>query len=200
MLQNGPSKPGSGSEWRNIAAAVDYFVSAGWKYLDVPWIVPRDISSITCPVERWTVTSSLGDLVGSAEQSFLSLDLAGTLNPGRYLTCTPCFRNEDQVDHLHHNTFMKVELYVKGYTDEASVFDLASMYVVSTRLSLATCRGFLPSRNRRTTAWILNLPGLKWDHMGIVRIGKFSGFMERHWLNPDSLMLVSGLKAGKNIW
>jgi hypothetical protein len=98
-------------DWKNLSDAVAYFTSAGYRYVEVPWSVPGEITRVTCPEERWIVSSSLGDLVGSAEQSFMHLKREGQLGPGKFVACSPCFRNEDTVDDLHQRTFMKVELY-----------------------------------------------------------------------------------------
>jgi len=98
-------------DWKLLSDAITYFAAAGYKYVEVPWSVPSDVTRVTCPEDRWIVTSSLGDLVGSAEQSFMHLKRLGVLGDGKFVACTPCFRNEDVVDELHQRTFMKVELY-----------------------------------------------------------------------------------------
>lgn len=106
--------------WRNLSWAIDtYHRVFGFAPVEVPWIVPRSVMRITCPDDdRIIRASDLGDLVGSAEQSFLALQRDG-LPPGRYVACTPCFRNEPVLDDLHRLTFMKVELYqTVDVTDE----------------------------------------------------------------------------------
>jgi hypothetical protein len=109
--------------WENIAKAISYFKDSGYTYVEVPWVVPDEFTRSTCPEERWIVNSTLGDLVGSAEQSFLYLDATGKLPKGKFVSCTPCFRNEDTIDLLHQTTFMKVELYMN---EKTKVSDLPS--------------------------------------------------------------------------
>jgi hypothetical protein len=110
--------------WEYLSYAVKYFIDTGYQYVEVPWIVPNDITRATCPNERYIVNSTLGDIVGSAEQSFLSLDQSGQLGKGRFVACTPCFRNEDFLDDLHQNTFMKVELYRNDIVDRDALYDM----------------------------------------------------------------------------
>ena len=124
MSQSGLLPTGIAIEWDRLARTVDHFKTQGWTYVEVPWVVPHEIIKATCPQERWTVSSNLGDLVGSAEQSFLHLTTEGFLPPGRYVSCTPCFRNEDQVDWLRQKTFMKVELFANDDVDDEAVFSL----------------------------------------------------------------------------
>ena len=49
------------------------------------------------------------NLIASGEQGFLYLGLKEYLAPGKYVTLTPCFRNESY-DLTHSKNFMKVEL------------------------------------------------------------------------------------------
>lgn len=98
-------------DWGMLSKAIDYYQTRGYRYVEVPWTVSEETHRITCPREEWIIRSDIGALVGSSEQSFLELDRAGKLEPGRWLACTPCFR-PDEVDDLHQKGFMKVELYV----------------------------------------------------------------------------------------
>lgn len=103
--------------WAAVAAAVSHYAARGWAPVDVPWIVPREVTAITCAERaRIMAVEGRGDLVGSAEQSFLALDLAGDLGRGRFLAVSPCFREEPVVDRLHRRTFVKVELYANDDT------------------------------------------------------------------------------------
>jgi len=97
--------------WKRLANAISFFTENGYRYVEVPWNVPTHVTRATCPEERRIVGSSIGDLVGSAEQSFMHLEGVGQLGKGAFVTCSPCFRNEDTVDVFHQRTFMKVELY-----------------------------------------------------------------------------------------
>ena len=98
-----------------IARALNWYQTMGFEYVECPWFVETHIMTATCPPER-IVSSTLGNLVGSAEQSFLALEFQGALTKGRYVGYTPCFRPDD-VDDLHQQCFHKVELY---QTDDVS--------------------------------------------------------------------------------
>ena len=95
--------------WGRISRAMEHY---GQSYIsiDVPWIIPWNVIRVTLPPERQSFQTVGGVLVGSSEQSFLHLALMGTIKPGRYVTCSPCFRDE-VVDELHKTHFMKVELF-----------------------------------------------------------------------------------------
>jgi hypothetical protein len=98
-------------DWKLIGMAIDFYESRGFKRLDVPWAVSLATSSVTCPDTSRMYPFGDMVLVGSAEQSFMEAQFLSSLAPGRYVSCTPCFRNEPVVDELHQKYFMKVELY-----------------------------------------------------------------------------------------
>ena len=103
-------------DWARLARAVRYYQDHGYYYLEVPWIVGRKATAITLPNDARpaALADQRGDLVGSAEQSFLELMLAGALSHGRYVALTPCFRHEAQYNDLYQPYFMKVELIHVG--------------------------------------------------------------------------------------
>lgn len=118
-----------GIDWSILAEAVKFYTEHDFKYIEVPWLVEREITLITCPdEERIIKTLGHGDLVGSAEQSFLQLQLLDSHQLGNFVACTPCFRNEPQITKLHQKTFMKVELYSTG-KDHTTVFENMIMLV-----------------------------------------------------------------------
>lgn len=93
--------------------ALDFYQTKGFKYIDVPWTVSEDIVQMTMQnAKSYSENEYFGKfLVGSAEQSFLSLAANGNLKQNtRYCAITPCFRS-DEIDHLHQQYFMKVELF-----------------------------------------------------------------------------------------
>jgi len=109
--------------WDLISQAIRHY-GEKYSYIEVPWVVSRKSIQITLPNDKYfsvpvsnkdfnlTETGTEdGVLVGSAEQSFLELESRGLLSRGRYMACTPCFRNELIKDNLHQKMFMKVELY-----------------------------------------------------------------------------------------
>lgn len=97
--------------WTLIGLAMGFYRNKGFKPIDLPWAVKRAVGSVTCPDQSRMYPFEDKVLVGSAEQAFMEAQFAGDLAPGRYVACTPCFRNEPVLDELHLKHFMKVELY-----------------------------------------------------------------------------------------
>lgn len=109
--------------WQRLATALEYYTQCGYSYADVPWMVSRETSLLTCPDRgRIMGVPHRGDLVGSAEQGFLESDQQR--RPGSYVALTPCFRDEDMPDALHGFTFMKVELYRNDDVDNETLMDM----------------------------------------------------------------------------
>jgi hypothetical protein len=111
--------------WNNLIQTLEYFKSQGYTYLEVPWIVPEKITAITFDREDVFVTK-LGDLVGSAEQSFLDMNLRGTLPKGKFCALTPCFRSEKEITNLKRFYFMKVELIHTDVVDEKTLLEVTT--------------------------------------------------------------------------
>jgi len=102
-----------------ISKSIKKYKKLGYQYIDVPWVVPKDIINITIPRNKRSF--QLYDdnhLVGSAEQSFLYMILNKSLKSGKYVAASPCFR-DDQVDYYHKKYFFKVELI--NYSENASL-------------------------------------------------------------------------------
>lgn len=97
--------------WTLLSEAVSHFKAHGFQYVEAPWTAPYDVLEATCPAPQYMIDSTIGGLVGSSEQSFMHLRRSGQIEQGKYVACTPCFRNEDTVNLLRQRTFMKVELY-----------------------------------------------------------------------------------------
>lgn len=100
-------------DYSKIAAAINYYSDNGFKYIEVPWTVPRQTMEITAPAS-FVIESDFGCLVGSAEQSFLQMIIDKKLHPGNYVACSPCWR-KDVLDEFHRPYFMKVELISIGF-------------------------------------------------------------------------------------
>ncbi len=97
-------------DYSKISHAIEFYVSEGFEYLEVPWIVSEKANTITAPKGVKLFDNFLGCNVASGEQSFLELIMQNKLVPGKYVCCTPCFRDEKILDNLHFNWFEKVEL------------------------------------------------------------------------------------------
>lgn len=112
--------------WVLLGEAMKFYQNRGYKYVEAPWIVHNVMNMITCPHEDFLmkIAGTNSSLVGSAEQSFLSMQLNGKLPKGKYVSCSPCFRNETAADALHLPYFMKVELY---QTDKTEIDDMYAL-------------------------------------------------------------------------
>lgn len=96
--------------YKNLVKAQDFYANQGYEFVEVPWVVPNEISKITLPPYAKRDAINCGDLVGSGEQSFLHMIHTGALKPGKYQCITPCFRDETVLSDLHRRYFMKLEL------------------------------------------------------------------------------------------
>lgn len=110
-------------DYVRLVSAINFYSSKGFKYIDLDWTIPSEISEITKPVE--CKDTFIGDkvLVGSAEQTFMTMLMSGKLEQGRYCGITPCFR-DDNVDELHNRYFMKVELIDTKDVTITSLWDI----------------------------------------------------------------------------
>lgn len=95
-------------DYAKIAKAIIFYQSQGYQYLEVPWLVSKESIDITKPKEARYFNTSLGQLVGSGEQSFFEIKNQ-LKSDSKYVCATPCFRDE-QYDELHLPSFFKVEL------------------------------------------------------------------------------------------
>ncbi|KKN66616.1 hypothetical protein LCGC14_0469510 [marine sediment metagenome] len=110
--------------WRLLSEGITFYQKQDFIYKEVPWLAPTEIP------EDYRYKTPLGDPVASGEQSFLYLDINGELPKGRYMTVTPCFRDEEE-DEFHKRQFMKLELYI---TDNVSESNLDNV--------ICTCQAF----------------------------------------------------------
>lgn len=115
-------------DWATLAYAVEWYRGCLYTYVEVPWIVPSSVNMLTCPDENllMKIAGTTTSLVGSAEQSFLKMEMDGKLIKGRYVACSPCFRVEDSNDGWHFPTFMKVELYRTDATDIKALYEMVA--------------------------------------------------------------------------
>lgn len=81
-------------------------------YKHIPWLVEENISNITKPQNRNNFYVRDKVLVASAEQSFITLLKNQDVGLGYYIGLSPCFRDEDDINNLHNNYFMKSELFI----------------------------------------------------------------------------------------
>lgn len=116
-VRNLPNFEPNHIDYRKFTHALDYYEAHGYGYIDVPWVVSQEATNTTLPADRIATSVQYGDLVGSAEQSFVELMMRGRAIT-KACAITPCFRMEDTYDELHHAYFMKLELINTKATQE----------------------------------------------------------------------------------
>jgi hypothetical protein len=105
-----------------IDRSIRFYEDKGFKRIESPWTVTKEISGITKPEGKfdWEIIGKNKVLVASGEQSFLYLYLKGFLPKGKYQTVTPCFRDES-FDKTHTKYFIKNELMITDDVSDSSL-------------------------------------------------------------------------------
>ena len=127
-------------QFHRVLQAAEFYENRGYHWLDVPWAVSAEALAITkpprLPMEDCPRIPRAGYIVASAEQSFLDIQLEYMLatdqtgrDQGRYVTVTPCFRNELDFDEMHRPYFLKCELIDWKHTK--TVDDLHDMIALA---------------------------------------------------------------------
>lgn len=120
-------------DWGMLGRAVDHYVGLGFTQIEVPWVVPATLNvdtkphsnqSFVLPYDMFADTPH--ELVGSAEQGFMYLIQQNTIDPGKYLSVSPCFRF-DVFDSTHFPWFMKIELCVIPESNDKLQSELTSL-------------------------------------------------------------------------
>ena len=100
-------------DYQNLADSIVHYEKSGFKRIEAPWTVTKEIAHITKPKFLNNLDFELKHndklLVASGEQSFLYLYTKDYLPKGKFQTITPCFRYEN-FDAFHKKYFVKNEL------------------------------------------------------------------------------------------
>lgn len=116
--------------------AVDAWRTRGFRYVDLPWMVPKEFSDATRPAECRDLPTLFGSFVASGEQSFLQLWAAGQLSGARgYVGWTPCLR-DDKLDELHQHGFMKAEWFAPLPDDDGCDWHARLMQLVMSQAEI----------------------------------------------------------------
>lgn len=106
-------------DWHTLSRALIFYQNYGYTYMETPWMIDAEVITWTCPNKNniFDTKNNMG-LVGSAEQSFISLVNDGVITPSsiNYMSMGPCFRNEP-IDELHQHQFVKLELFASCNTE-----------------------------------------------------------------------------------
>jgi len=159
-------------DYRKISLALDFYESRGYQRVKVPWVVSPKAEMITGR-DFPAVASDLGYHVASAEQSFLQMILDGRLPVGKFVACTPCYRDEQETEYSE-KWFLKVELI--NYLG----FDRTKNPEKSVKEILADAKNFLrkylPAKAEKTDIGfdLVSPDGIELGSYGWRRYGGFS--------------------------
>lgn len=93
-----------------IYSAMSFFKDRGYRFITVPMLVDEDVVRLTMPKDRTPKFHNGKCYVGSAEQSIYQMIKEGKDLPSKVLMITPCQRDEEVLDDLHQEIFLKIEL------------------------------------------------------------------------------------------
>jgi hypothetical protein len=126
-------------DYRKIANAIDHYKKYGFELINVPWCVTEEANRATLPDHLPRVVTPWGDLVGSAEQSFIDMMIDSLMPYGRYMAVTPCFRYEKEYSELSRPYFMKLELIVyrsdHHWSNVSKTFDNTQEFMIEAALA-----------------------------------------------------------------
>jgi hypothetical protein len=125
-----------------IGQAQLLYKALGYRNIETPWIVTEEAVKTTLPKECRPFTTVGGALVGSAEQGFIDLMLDGFLEPGRYQSTTPCFRDEQPLTELTRQYFMKLELIHYMPTDQRADYERMLNQALGCFFEISECDTF----------------------------------------------------------
>lgn len=108
-------------DYQKIADSIKFFETMSYTRIEAPWWVSPEISNITKPKDagNYYIPVNRKCLVASGEQSLLYTANKGRLPKGRWLTVTPCFRNES-IGILSKKCFIKTELMITDQVTETA--------------------------------------------------------------------------------
>lgn len=108
-------------DYKLASKAIDYYISLGYKYMEVPWVVGMNAYAVTSPRNAQVSIRKPENFIASGEQGFLELLFQGNKLRGKYVCCSPCYRpGDDGKSPNHYKQFFKVELGVfRDYYPEA---------------------------------------------------------------------------------
>jgi len=119
-------------DWSKIFNAYRYYEYCGFKNLNVDWTVPSEYVDVTkdSSIKGFFVDGL--ELIGSAEQAFIKMiDNQELEGDTRYMALSPCFRDEQILDKLHRQYFMKLELIVlfESHFSQLALHDIIDICV-----------------------------------------------------------------------
>lgn len=104
--------------YKLLGEAIDFYKLKGFEYIEVPWYVNKKSIESTFTITNnndFYLKNKNMYLVGSAEQSFVELNLSNSLSDNKkYCSITPCFRTEKTLNKLNQEYFIKLELFIKS--------------------------------------------------------------------------------------
>jgi hypothetical protein len=152
-----------------IAKAQLFYAAMKYRNIQTPWMVTPTAIRATLPPTVRSIDSIFGSLVGSGEQGFIQMMLDGTLEPGRYQTTTPCFRDEAVIDEFTRPYFLKVELISYMPADPRADYEKLLNDAMSCFFQLSTAETF--DAVHTTEGFDLFYRGVELGSYGIRQLG-----------------------------
>lgn len=158
-------------DWTLLSRAIGFYKDLDFKYRELSWFASPEAIKITLPVYCRTYdVADHGSLIGSAEQAFLELDTSERLGKGKFIACTPCFRDEKR-DLLHQTTFMKVELYQNIDVTEGNLSWMMDIVSTFLRLCLLPYPNAVLRTEQTSVGWDLTINGVEVGSYGMRQHG-----------------------------
>lgn len=96
---------------QKVYEALSYYSAIGYKMIDTPIIIDKSISSLTKPTEVLDLHHSIDKVyIGSAEQGFIQQYVNGAVGEGKFMSLTPCYRDEQVLDSTHFKVFFEIRV------------------------------------------------------------------------------------------
>lgn len=125
------------AQYSRLLQSIGFYAKHGYVWKDVDWAVRGEALSVTSP-KRLSLSECPsykgGYIVASAEQSFIEDQQQrvrqyglGIRDTNRYVTMTPCFRDEEFYSDVHRPYFMKVELIDWGHVNDGYLHQMISL-------------------------------------------------------------------------
>lgn len=109
-----------------ITEALNFYNWRHYRSINTPWAVEEKYVHFTHRGDKFNEIDTDLHLVGSAEQGFIKMMCEEQLEYDNcYVSCTPCFRKEPNIDEIHKYCFMKVELFClcSHYTNAVNILN-----------------------------------------------------------------------------
>lgn len=160
-------------DYKLLSKAIKFFSHKGYTQVETPWRVSEESINLTFKSSE-AFKSDDKFLVGSAEQGFLEMISDGILDYGRYMSVSPCFRNEKE-DYFHQQEFIKLELIDIILVKNMFALNLmrdAVIKFITKHLKVKSSSIVVVSTNDDSTDFDILIDGIEYGSYGFRNIGE----------------------------